>query len=162
MNGLQKVGAATQRFLGDNDDSSFLVYGGYMYFDKELNVVATNALNVQGGEGIAVRFKKEPKVLKHKYHMELANASSGTRYVDTNASMKMAGAFQYAFLSPGEFRSDDFNNTDGGFVFMLRGETSDDDGKVLAFLIAGGDEVGETRRGGGAKIESYIKVCISD
>jgi ribokinase len=146
MTGLQKLGPSTQRFLGDNDDTRFLVFGGYMYLDKDQKVLATNAIAV----GNDIRFKQNPFPLTEKASTELEKAY---RFVDTSKQMRLAGALTYAMLCPREFMSAQFNNTNGGFAFKLN------DGTKLAFLI--GDRDKRTDTGGSALFKPKERVSLN-
>jgi hypothetical protein len=115
--GLENVGYASKRILGDHKDTNFLVWGGFLYFSATGKVVAANALDYSQ-ESPGVKYKEPVKlpsevenVLRESHRFQAASRQYRTQ----------RGVKDYAWVCPEEFKTDyGVQNDHGGFAFTFQ------------------------------------------
>lgn len=140
LGGVEHMSSADKEILALTDPCfSFLLYGGFVYFDKEDFPIRCNAFLV-GGTGLTF---EGPRRWHSKYAIEL---HSQQRFCPiTIEFFRQMGARYFAWINPGEkLRNphdtqvlDDF--THGGFVYLFHDDPLQEDcAHDCYFVVAGG------------------------
>eukprot|EP00298_Acanthocystis_sp_HF-20_P008210 c17547_g1_i1.p1 GENE.c17547_g1_i1~~c17547_g1_i1.p1 ORF type:complete len:392 (+),score=152.49 c17547_g1_i1:76-1176(+) len=135
---LAQVGTLTdkrKRDLATNDpDLCFLIFGGYVYFNSDGDIVQVNAV----GKGEGLHFS-EPQKWKKAYTKKLLAQG---RFQDiTIQSMRDQGARQFCWIRPGEALYDEEGKNrwvcceNGAFAYLFHENESDWNEKDCYFAI---------------------------
>jgi hypothetical protein len=138
ITGLENVGHASKRILGDHKDTNFLVWGGFLYFDDSGAVMAANALDFsQDGGGVSYN---DPVNLPDDVEKTLRDSD---RFRPASRQLRSArGVRDFTWLCPGEYKEKGLNNDHGGFAFTFRKQGGGRQSQVaskeagLVFLIS--------------------------
>jgi hypothetical protein len=116
-------------------DANFLAFGGYMYFDANDKVVATNALSYRSDVDSSSKASFR-SALDCSAEIESKLREAG-RFEKPDHNLEIVGVSGYTWIHAGEFESKAFVNRHGGFVFVLK---IDGKSRCLAFLLTDGSD----------------------